>query len=323
MDFLLHNTIFDNIINIFIFINTMITCVFSFKEFKSKETVEDNEPIEENKSLHLFKIITIVFWFIVIVSLIIHYAFKYNFISYFTLLYYLAFVWFTFKIRKKNISDLSYENKMYYIQTTFLYAIFFSSKATSIYLETFLNIPHAIKEYMLITFLIIKLLFFIFCIIVNFSILMSNLKNIFNKPIKFIKSKIEKYLNKTFELSFYNFYFSKNGKNKKMLIIDIPICIILCPVSIIINLIIPILIILSKFLLNKILVLGNKITHYLDNSSKIIAKTIKISLIFSLIIVYGIIVYNPKIILSQTKDIYNLLITVVLIPLVYDNIKQK
>lgn len=323
MDFLLHNTIFDNIINIFIFINTMITCVFSFKEFKSKETVEDNEPIEENKSLHLFKIITIVFWFIVIVSLIIHYAFKYNFISYFTLLYYLAFVWFTFKIRKKNISDLSYENKMYYIQTTFLYAIFFSSKATSIYLETFLNIPHAIKEYMLITFLIIKLLFFIFCIIVNFSILMSNLKNIFNKPIKFIKSKIEKYLNKTFELSFYNFYFSKNGKNKKMLIIDIPIYIVLCPVSIIINLIIPILIILSKFLLNKILVLGNKITHYLDNSSKIIAKTIKISLIFSLIIVYGIIVYNPKIILSQTKDIYNLIITVVLIPLVYDNIKQK
>lgn len=323
MNFLLHNTIFDNIINIFIFINTIITFVFSFKEFKLKETTVNSEPIEENKKLYLFKVITIIFWFIVIVSLIIYYAFRYNFISYFTLFYYLAFLWFTFKIRKKNISDLSYENKMYYIQTTLLYAIFFSNKATSIYLENFLNIPHAIKEYMLITFLIIKLLFFIFCVIVNFSILMSNLKNIFNKPLRFIKSKIEKYLNKSFELSFYNFYFSQKGKNKKMLIIDIPIYIILCPTSIIINLIVPVLIISSKFLLNKILVLGNKITHYLDNSSKIIAKTIKISLIFSLIIVYGIIVYNPKIILSQTKDVYNLIITVILIPLVYDNIKQK
>lgn len=323
MDFLLHNTIFDNIINIFLFINTIITCAFSFKEFKTKETLEENETIEENKKLHLFKRITIIFWFIIIISSTIYCAFKYNFISYITLFYYLAFVWFTFKIRKKNIGDLSYENKMYYIQTTFLYIIFFSSKATSIYLENFLNIPHNIKEYMLITFLIIKLLFFIFCIIVNFSILMSNLKNIFNKFLIFIKSKIEQYLNKTFELSFYNFYFSKNGKNKKMLLIDIPIYILLCPISIMINLIIPILIISSRFLLKKILVLGNKITHYLDNSSKIIAKTIKISLIFSLIIVYGIIVYNPKIILSETKDIYNLIITVILIPLVYDSIKQK
>ena len=59
---------------------------------------------------------------------------------------------------------MSYENKMYYIQTTFLYSIFFSNKATTIYLNNFLSISHSIKEYMLIIFLIVKLLFFIFTV---------------------------------------------------------------------------------------------------------------------------------------------------------------
>ena len=323
MDFLLHNMIFDQIINFFIFINIMITCIFSFKEFKSKETTSNNESTEENKRIYLIKMIIIIIWFIVIVSLIIFYSFKYNFISYFSLFLYLSFIWLTFKIRKKNMSDLSYENKMYYIQATYLYLIFFSSKSTSIYLETFINLPHSLKEYMLVTFLIIKLLFFIFCIIVNYSILISNLKNIFNKHLSFIKLKIVKCLNKTFEFNFYNFHFSKNKKSKILFIIDVLIYILLCPITIIINLVIPLLTILTKFLLKKILVIGNKITHYLDNSSKIIEKTIKISLIFSLVIVYGIIVYYPTVISDQTKDIYNLIITVVLIPLVYDNIKQK
>ena len=59
MNFLLYNTIFDNIINIFLIVNTTITCVFSLKEFKSKEAFEESEPIKENKKLYLFKIIVI------------------------------------------------------------------------------------------------------------------------------------------------------------------------------------------------------------------------------------------------------------------------
>ena len=108
-----------------------------------------------------------------------------------------------------------------------------------------------------------------------------------------------------------------------MLFIDIIIYVILCPITIIFNLIVPALIIISKIIFKKILILGNKLTHYLDNSSKIIIKALKISIIFSLIVVYGIIIYNPDIIASETKDIYSLLITVILIPLIYDSIKLK
>ena len=323
MNFLLYNTIFDNIFSIFLIINGLITSLLTFNEIKDNEDSENKKDEKiDNKNIYLFKIITISIWFIIFIIIMIYFTFKYDFISYFTLLYYFVFVWLTFKMRKKNISDLSYENKMTYIQTTILYAIFFSSKASFLYFETFTNVPHIVKEYMLIVFLVIKLLFFIFCLIINFSIFISNITVVLNKTFNLIKFNIEKYINKEFELGYYNFHFSNNGKNKKMLFIDILIFVILCPITIIFNLIVPLLIILSKFLLKKLLIIGSITTHYLDNSSIIISKTIKVSAIFSLIIVYVIIVYNPDIIFSETKDIYTLITTVILIPLVYDNIKK-
>ena len=63
--------------------------------------------------------------------------------------------------------------------------------------------------------------------------------------------------------------------------------------------------------------------NYFDNSQKAISKTLKISIIFSLLIVYVITTYNPKIICNDTKDVYNLLVTVILIPIIYDSIKSK
>ena len=60
-----------------------------------------------------------------------------------------------------------------------------------------------------------------------------------------------------------------------------------------------------------------------DNSQKIISKALKISIIFSLLIVYVVTVYNPKIICNNSKDVYNLLVTVILIPIIYDSIKSK
>ena len=80
----------------------------------------------------------------------------------------------------------------------------------------------------------------------------------------------------------------------------------------------------------KILALGEdkvrsyiKSINYFNNSSKVIRKTIKISTIISLIIVYIIITYNNNIFSTNTKDIFTLLSTVILIPLIYDSIKSN
>ncbi len=100
------------------------------------------------------------------------------------------------------------------------------------------------------------------------------------------------------------------------------------------------LIILSiKLLIRKILTLYTKTINYFNNSSNVIRKTIKISTITSLIIIYIIIAYNNNIfsvntkdiiiaynnnIFSvNTKDIFTLLSTVILIPLIYDSIKSN
>ena len=84
------------------------------------------------------------------------------------------------------------------------------------------------------------------------------------------------------------------------------------------------LVILSiKFLIRKILALYTKAINYFNNSSKVIRKTIKISTIISLIIIYIIITYNNNIFSTNTKDIFTLLSTVILIPLIYDSIKSN
>ena len=78
-----------------------------------------------------------------------------------------------------------------------------------------------------------------------------------------------------------------------------------------------------RFLLKKLLGFSSILTNYFDNSQEVISKALKISIIFSLLIVYVVATYNPKIICNDTKDIYNLLVTVILIPIVYDSIKSK
>ena len=84
------------------------------------------------------------------------------------------------------------------------------------------------------------------------------------------------------------------------------------------------LIILSiKFLIRKILTLYTKTINYFNNSSNVIRKTIKISTIISLLIIYLIITYNNNIFSANTKDIFTLLSTVILIPLIYDSIKSN
>lgn len=84
----------------------------------------------------------------------------------------------------------------------------------------------------------------------------------------------------------------------------------------------PILIIFSRWVFEKISSINKIIDSYLNNSPKVISKILKISSIISLIIVYWIMIYSTNVISSQTKEFYNLIITVILIPLIYDGIKS-
>lgn len=321
MHFILNSNIFDTLISIFLIINTITTIIISFSEFKkdTKSTKNDNKLTK----LEWFQLIVTIIYIIIFAVIFIIVANRYKITSYITLLYYLSFIWISLKLAKKNLIDLTTENKMSYIQTTILFTIFFSNKATNIYTNSFSMIPHTAKEYLLILFLIFKLIFFIYCIIINFSIFISNLSIILKKQLKSIKKILIEIENKYFELKLYNFYFSRNNNNKIFFIIDIIIYILSCPFIMILYFIFALVILSIKFLIRKILALYTKTINYFNNSSKVIRKTIKVSTIISLIIIYIIITYNNNIFSTNTKDIFALLSTVILIPLIYDSIKSN
>lgn len=321
MYFLLNSNIFDTLISIFLIINAITTIIVSFSEFK--KDIKSNKNDNKLTKLEWFKLIVTIIYIIIFAVISIIIANKYKITSYITLLYYLSFIWISLKLAKKNLIDLTTENKMSYIQTTILFTIFFSNKATNIYINSFSMIPHTAKEYLLILFLIFKLIFFIYCIIINFSIFISNLSIIFKKQLKSIKKILIKVENKYFELKLYNFYFSKNNNNKISFIIDIIIYILSCPFIMILYFIFALIILSIKFLIRKILTLYTKTINYFNNSSNVIRKTIKISTIISLLIIYLIITYNNNIFSANTKDIFTLLSTVILIPLIYDSIKSN
>lgn len=321
MHFILNNNIFDTLISIFLIINSITTIIVSFSEFKKdiKSAKKDNKLTK----LEWLKLIVTIIYIIIFAFIFIIVANRYKITSYITLLYYLSFIWISLKLAKKNLIDLTTENKMSYIQTTILFTIFFSNKTTNIYINSFSMIPHTAKEYLLIFFLIFKLIFFIYCIIINFSIFISNLSIIFKKQLKSIKKILIEIENKYFELKLYNFYFSRNNNNKIFFIIDIIIYILSCPFIMILYFIFVLVILSIKFLIRKILALYTKTINYFNNSSKVIRKTIKVSTIISLIIIYIIIAYNNNIFSTNTKDIFTLLSTVILIPLIYDSIKSN
>ena len=321
MHFLLNSNIFDMLISIFLIINTITTIIVSFSEFEKdiKSTKSDNKLTK----LEWFKLIVNIIYIIIFAVIFIIVANRYKITSCITLLYYLSFIWISSKLSKKNLIDLTTDNKMSYIQTTTLFIIFFSNKSTDIYINSFSTISHTSKEYLLILFLIFKLIFFIYCIIINFSIFISNLSIILKKQLKSIKKILIRVENKYFELKLYNFYFSRNNNNKIFFIIDIIIYILSCPFIMVLYFIFALIILSIKFLIREILALYTKTINYFNNSSNVIRKTIKISTIISLTIIYIIITYNNNIFSANTKDIFTLLSTVILIPLIYDSIKSN
>lgn len=322
MSFILHSNFFDITISILIILNVIFTPILSINDLKKDLNKSNRNSNDKITKIQLFKIITIVIYAIVISIILVKIAKKYSIDSYLILIYYLSFLLATIRLFRKNIKDLTSENKISYIMTTSLFSIFFSNNTTQIYLNTPLNIQHSIKEYLLLIFLNIKIIFFIFCIIINLSILASNFTILFNKFLRKIKNFFNKFLSKSFELQLYDFYLS-NKYSKKLVTLDIIIFIILCPFQLIIYFIFAFIILFLEFILKKLLSFGNILMNYFDNSQKAISKTLKISIIFSLLIVYVVTTYNPKIICNDTKDVYNLLVTVILIPIIYDSIKSK
>ena len=312
LNFILNNTIFDYIIIILFFINFILTMIIDLKEQK-----------KELKSLFLLdnikqiKIGTMII--AIIISVILTYIKFSNLIR--TIIYFILpailLIKNIFDTYKKEQS-LSIDDKYSKLWSICIFIIFFSSKSIPVYYDFLSPLNHNLKEILLISYLLMKIILFTFIFLINIAILLSNINIL--KPFKFKDSKTN---GKFYKFKDYNFYFYNKSNSKIYLIIDTLIYFLLSIPTILFNLI---NIIYLKFC-TELKLFKNYIIkivyNFNNNSNKVIRKITNISIIIAFSIVHIITIINSSLFNDKIVQIYSFLSTVILIPFIYDSIKSK
>lgn len=218
----------------------------------------------------------------------------------------------------KNIYDvyvdkngLSTDDKYSRLWAMYLYMIFFSSTAVTIYYEHLAFLGHCTKEWLLIFYLLLKIILFVFFTLNSIAILLSNINKV--KPFKFKNDNI------FHKICDYDFFLYRKFNSQLCFCIDILIYFILSIITIIINSIIYLFKKMWIIIIKKITI--KIINSFMSNYNLIIKKITNISIIVAFCIVQIIVISNPLIFSSSTKEIYSFLSTVILIPFIYDSIK--
>lgn len=323
LSFFLTNSFLDLSISIIFILNVIILMYLDNKYDKndSNKNNEDNE--KDNKDgLYKFKITTLLIAIIIMSIYIINKFSNLILTICFFIVPTISLIKTIFNIYKNKTSNFSFENKYMHTMSTIIYILFFSSIITEEYIKIFANIPHIYKEILIMLYLIIKIGLYAFLISFNILILISIINEFLLLKNKKIISSYLKNKNKDFYFIYYNFILYKKYNSQFTLVMDKIIFIILIIPSIILNTFIIIILKTIKHI-KKILY---KIIKNLENEkkwNKIIKKITNISLIISLVCVYILTVVLKNYFSFEIKETFSFISSVILIPLIYDSIKNK
>lgn len=314
---ILYNNFFISMLSVLLYLNIILTNCTDKSDKEEKKIKTQKNEIErfKNKTIDLFLVI------LLIILVYISFKIKSIFAVFLSFTILLSFSRI-FRNYTKESLDLDFQIKHNYIAGTTFFIMLFSDKSSDIYITSFSALPHTAKEILLLMYLVLKIIFIVFFILMNFSILISNIQIIFGKYLSKLFNKIKE-VNITYSPKYYNFYLSSIWNKKAVIIIDKIIFFISCPIFMIFNIFSKLLIIFIDIILNSFAKIYKFLLNYNDNRNTIIKTIIKISLIVSLIIVYICTIYDKTIFSVQIKEIYNLIVTVLLIPIIYDSIKEK
>lgn len=215
-------------------------------------------------------------------------------------------------------SDL--DNKYKCVLCSCILIIFFISDTYSIYKDSFGYLSHLGKEILLIIYIVLKIITYIYFVILNGSIFLSllNTSKLFRSFSKFVFA-ISKYAKAI--IQFVNGVKDKIALNatsfKKAIIYFL-----FFPLYLIFIFIIDILSKVFLCLINMITTIIAGLMKYIKKSRYVIWVIIKISLICSLVITYFIII-SESIFSEKVVNVYNFLSTVILIPLLLSSFDRK
>lgn len=314
LDFILYNDSFGTVLSVFFCLNIILT------DYTKKNTRAKKSKINE---MDFFKNITIDFFLFILFLVFVYISFKIK--TAFSIFMLIAFIISFTKIFRNYMKDslyLDYESKQHYAFGTCFLILLFSAKACDVYITSFSYLPHSIKEILLLIYLIFKIIFVVFFVLINISIVVSNIRLLFGKRLSSLIEKISN-INLVYEPKYYKFYFSSYKNTILTKIIDKIIFIITCPIFMIFNIVFALILIIVKNTINMLIKIYKFLLNYDNNRNSIIKNILKISLIISFVLVYICTVYESNIFSNQIKEIYNLIVTVILIPVIYDSIKSK
>ncbi len=322
LKFIIYNKIIDKLILVPAFINMVLCLVLDSKEYDKKDNKEKNTTKVKNdnylksfndKVAHFYSYLIIIIVFILLKNNTTIYAFLIIIIT----LYFLYNIINNFFFQKIKLSSI---DKKMYILSSFLLPVFLSSEMYIALTKDFHYLLHPFKESLLILFLNIKIIIYLFLFLINISILISNTMLLLINHKHLIKV-FEKSLSKEITYSDYNYYLYKKHNSIIFLNVDRLIYFLSFPIYL--------LFFLIKYIFWKITIYVIKVLLKLllllidfDLYRNIIIKTLlKISSIISLVTVYIITLYN-QLFSQQIISLYELITTVILIPLIYDSFKN-
>lgn len=312
LNFILNSLIFDYIIITLFIVNLFLLIIVDIKERNKERNILILDNVNKIKAL-------IMLIAIIIVVIILYIIFN-NFIN--ILVYFII----PLILLIKNIYDIYYnknqslstDTKFSKLLSSYFFIIFFSSNIIQFYYNLFSSLSHDLKEILLIIYLIIKIILFVFLLLNNIAILLSNINIL--RPFKI---KDNKFNYKTYKFKDYDFYLYNRYNSKFALLVDTFLYSLLIIPTLVCYFIIVLLLKLFKYLVLFKCHIINIICNFNDNSNNITKKITNISIIIAFSIVQIIIIINSKLFSNKIIQIYNFLSTVILIPFIYDAIKYK
>lgn len=319
LNFILYNPIFEILLSVPFIINMLTISLLDCKQ----QSTDINKKIKKHED-NIYKIkITIIFIVLTLMTILVVKGF-----SQYLLTIVLLITMFISLIKSiatiyKNDNNFSLDNKYYNTFSTIVFIMFFASHVIPIYMNAFQYVNHFIKELLLLLFINLKLILFVFLLLINISVLISNVAEILTQKQKKFLTKLLSIESKSYKLIQYDFLLYKKKMSKKYLIIDSIIYTILAPITILLNFLLVIILKLILKFINLIKYIIDKFTEYKKNRNLITKKITYISIIISLSLSYIIVIKNNKIFIDTTKELFTYFSTVILIPLIYDSIKNN
>lgn len=305
LNFILKNSFFYYTLIVLLFMAFISTIIVDWKEpkddfqkFTTLDKITKTKIIIIISSIMIYLIITTIKWRLLtkmtIFILIPAFLFGKNIYDVYT-----------------NKNGLSTDDKYSRLWAMYLYMIFFSSISVTIYYEHLSFLSNRIKEWLLIFYLLLKIILFAFFTLNSIAILLSNINKL--KPFKFKNDEI------FHKICDYDFFLYRKYNSKLFFYIDILIYFILSIIIMIFNLLIYLFKKIWISIIKKITI--KIINSFINNHNLVIKKITNISIIIAFSVVQIIVISNPSIFSSSTREIYSFLSTVILIPFIYDSIK--